>query len=244
MKRFNFFNNNDSYFNRFLSLKMKEGLTFSVEYEFFVKKIINFLNTYDCNYDIKIDNFVELSINIDNIDKKKFNSKLTDLLNNLGYEKARVVDIDGEKTIKSILLSNNKNFLIFFQKRFDLIGENPSELYHSTTEYYYNKIKNKGLVTKKQNMVSEDLERIYLTDNLSESLDFCTQKRFFYKNKYRNTDLFNMDIDKWVILEIDFKSIPDFKLRIDTKMDNSYYTYSYIPPYAIKIIDKLNFHNN
>jgi len=27
-------------------------------------------------------------------------------------------------------------------------------------------------------------------------------------------------------------------------MDNSYYTYSYIPPYAIKIIDKLNFHNN
>lgn len=241
IKKFNFFNDKDSLFNKLFSLKMKEGLIYSVDYNVFVQKINNFLKNYNCNYDIKIDNFVELSININNIDRKKFNGELVELLNNLGYEKARVVDIDDDKIVKSILSSNNKNFLIFFQKRFDLINKEPKELYHSTTEYYYNKIKKKGLVTKSQNMVSDDLDRIYFTDKLAEALDFCTQKRFFYKNKYRNIDLFDMNIDKWVILEIDFKSIPDFKLRVDPKMNNSYYTYSYIPPYAIKIVKTLNF---
>lgn len=200
VKRFKFFNDKDSLFNRLLSLKMKEGLIYSVEYDTFLKKLNNLLDNYNCSYTIKIDNFVELSINI--VDRKKLNCELTELLNNLGYEKARVVDIDSGKIVKSILSSVNKNFLIFFQKRFDLIGKETKKLYHSTTEYYYNKIKKKGLVTKSQNMVSDDLDRIYLTDSLAEALDFCTQKRFFYKNKYRNIDLFDMDIDKPYAIKI------------------------------------------
>ena len=50
-----------------------------------------------------------------------------------------------------------------------------------------------------------------------------------------------MDINKWVVLEIDITSIPDIKLYEDPKMFNSYYTYDFIPSYAIRIKQRINF---
>ena len=243
IRNFNFFNDAASYFDKFFHLSMKEGLIISVEYEFFIDKLEKLLDNYD-NITFKIlqkNEYVELYINLKNINRKNFDKRLHEIINTTGYFKSRIIDMKNNEEIKSILISKNDDFLIYFQKRFDIPKKITGNLYHATTKYYYEKIKRTGLSPKTQKMISEDLDRIYLTDNLAEALDFCTQKRFFYKKKYNNIDLFNMNIDDWVILEIDIYSIPDIKLYEDPKMENSYYTYDFIPFYAIKIKREIKF---
>lgn len=242
IKNFNFFNDDASYFDKFFNLSMKEGLIHSIDYNLFIEKLKNILNTQNINYNIKdTDEYVELHINLKDVNHKKFNNLLYSLLNNAGYFISKLIDIKQDKEIKSILISKNDEFLIYFQKRFDIPKKISGNLYHSTTKHYYEKIKRTGLSPKTQKMISNDLDRIYLTDNLAEALDFCTQKRFFYKKKYKDTPLFDMNINDWVVLEIDIFSIPDIKIYEDPKMENSYYTYDFIPFYAIKIKKELNF---
>lgn len=242
IKDFKFFNEDANYFDKFFHLTMKEGLIRSVDYDIFSEKLKNTLNKFDCEYDIKTtDEYVKLIINVKNINKKYFVKQLMDIVNNMGYFKSNLIDLVANNKIKSILSSKNNNFLIFFQKRFDVPQNTPDRLYHATTKHYYEKIKNTGLTTKSQKMISDDLDRLYLTDNLAEALDFCTQKRFFYKQKYNKIENFNMNIDDWLILEIDISSIPDIKLYKDEKMNNSYYTYDFIPWYAIKIFKEIDF---
>lgn len=239
---FNFFNDNANMFDRFFHLTMKEGLIRSVDYDFFSDKIKDLLLKYNCEYEIKTtEEYIGLIINTQNINKKQFEKQLTHFINNMGYFESNIIDIDAVNKIKSILDSKNHNFLIFFQKTFDIPKNTPDRLYHTTTKYYYDKIKKTGLTTKSQKMISDDLERIYFTDDLAEALDFCIQKRFFYKEKYRKIKNFNMDIDSWVVLEIDISSIPNIKLYRDEKMDNSYYTYDFVPWYSIKIKQEVNF---
>jgi len=239
LKKFKFFNKDTDDFHNLLHLTMKEGLIVSVDYDMFISKLKKLLNKYKYNYKIEHDdNVIKLVINI-NDNKKNFNKELTSLLNNTGYFISGI--IDNQIKIKSVLLSKNKKFEMFFNKRFDVPKNVSDILYHATTNHYYQKIKKSALSPKTQKMISNDLDRIYLTDNLAEALDFCTQKRFFIKNKYKNITLFNMDINNWVVLAIDIKSIPDIKLYIDPKMDHSYYTYDVIPSYAIRIEKEVNF---
>jgi hypothetical protein len=222
---------------------MKEGLIISVEYDFFIDKLKKFLNNYN-NIIFNIiqkDEYVELYINLKDNNHKIFDKKIYEIINTTGYFISNLIDIKNDIKIKNILNSKNDEFLIYFQKRFDIPKETKKRLFHSTTKQYYEKIKRTGLTTKTQKIISDDLERLYLTDNLTEAIDFCTQKRFFYKNKYRNIIKFDMNIDEWVILEIDIFSIPDIKLYKDEKMSNSYYTYDFIPFYAIKIEREINF---
>lgn len=240
--KFDFFNDNASYFDKFFNLSMKEGLIISVDYNMFINKLSNLLNKFNIEYNVSnTDEFVKLHINLKNTNHKTFDKQLQELKNNTGYFTSNLIDVKKDEKIKSILNSKNDTFLIYFQKRFDVPKETPQRLFHATTKQYYEKIKRTGLTTKTQKMISDDLERLYLTDNLVESIDFCTQKRFFYKNKYRNIEKFDMNIDEWVILEIDIFSIPDIKLYKDEKMNNSYYTYDFIPFYAIKVIKEINF---
>jgi hypothetical protein len=242
IKKFNFFNENSSYFDKFFHLTMKEGLIISVDYNFFIEKLENILKKEIKQYNIKqIEEYIELYIDLTNVNHKNFDKQLYELINTTGYFKSKILDIKEDKDIKSILDSNNNEFIVYFQKRFDIPKKVSGNLYHSTTKQYYEKIKRTALSPKTQKMISDDLDRIYLTDNLAEAIDFCTQKRFFYKKKYNNIDLFNMNIDKWVVLEIDIFSIPDIKLYEDPKMDNSYYTYDVIPFYAMKIEREINF---
>lgn len=242
MKYLDFFDNNRSFYDNFFHLTMKEGLIYSLDYDIFINKLERLLEKYDIDSNIdKSEEYVKLYIKIEKPKHKLFNKTLINLINNCGYFVSKLIDINNENSIKSILESKNNEFLFFFQKRFDVPKNIKGKLYHSTTKYYYDKIKRTGLSPKTQKMISNDLDRIYLTSNLSESIDFCTQKRFFYKKKYLNNNLFNMDIYKWVILEIYIFSIPDIKLYEDPKMDNSYYTYDFIPFYSMKIKKNITF---
>ena len=237
----NFNEEADLFTNQFYD-KMKEGLIHSVDYDFFCEKLEDSLKNYDVDYEItQKEKFVMLQINLKDINHKIIDKKLHELNSNMGYFTSNLIDVKLDDKIKSILISKNKEFIFYFQKRFDVPKGTPNMLYHSTTEQYYEKIKRTGLTTKSQNMVSDDLDRLYLTDNLAEALDFCTQKRFFIKKKYKDTGLFNMNIDKWIVLEIDISSIPDIKLYKDPKMENSYYTYDFIPFYSIRIKQRVNF---
>lgn len=201
ISNFNFFNNDASYFDKFFHLNMKEGLIVSVEYNFFIDRLKKLLDNYN-NINFRItqkEEYIELYINLENINHKKIDKQLYEIIHNTGYFIYKLIDIKEDKEIKSILISKNDEFIFYFQKRFDIPKKISGNLYHSTTKYYYDKIKKTGLSPKTQKMISNDLDRVYLTDNLAESLDFCTQKRFFYNKKYKNIDLFNMNIDDWVI---------------------------------------------
>jgi hypothetical protein len=242
IKKYKFFNEDSSLYDKFYSLSIKEGLIHSVDYDFFIEKLNNLLNQYDVEFNIQQkDEYVELYVNLKNIIHKDFDKKIQELLNNCGYFTSNLIDTQIDNKIKSILISKNDEFIYFFQKRFDVPKDTPKILLHSTTKYYYEKIKRTGLSPKSQKMISDDLDRLYLTDNLAEALDFCTQKRFFYKGKYKDMKLFDMNIDSWVVLEIDIYSIPDIKLYEDPKMSNSYYTYDFIPFYAIKVKKEIDF---
>jgi hypothetical protein len=240
-EKYEFFNKEADMFTNLFHMKMKEGLIQSVDYDFFINKLDLLLKKYDLIYEIdKMKEYVSLSIDISNVNRKQFDKNLKSLLSNTGYITSGMIDNDGEKII-SFINSKHNIFKILYQKRFDIPKKTPNILYHATTKHYYEKIKKTGIETKHQDMVSYDIDRIYLTDDLAEALDFCTQKRFFLKNKYKNLEFFNMNINSWVILEIDISSIPDIKLYEDPKMSNSYYTYEFIPFYAMRIKQELNF---
>lgn len=243
MRKFEeFFNEDASLFDKFFNWKMKEGLIISIDYDMFKDKLSDLLNKYDVVYTISNTNeFVKLNVNLKYTNHKIFSKKIQELLNIAGYFIANLIDIKIDDKIDSILDSKNSEFIYFFQKRFDVPQNTPERLFHATTIHYYEKIKRTGIEAKTQKMISNDIERVYLTDNLVEAMDFCTQKRFFYKKKNSKIELFNMNIDKWVILEIDIYSIPDIKLYKDEKMDNSYYTYDFIPFYAFKVVKEINF---
>jgi len=235
------FNEEADYFHNHFYLAMKEGLIHSVDYDFFCEKLDNLIKSYNIKYEIKkLEGYISLSIDISNVNKKQFNKELTSFMHNMGYFKPSIIDNNGLE-IKSIMISKDTIFNITFQKRFDVPDGTPDILYHATTKYYYEKIKKIGLVPKSQNMISNDVDRVYLTDNLSDAKEFCAEKRKFFKNKYDKTELFNMNIDEWVILEVDISSIPDFKLYKDPKMKNSYYTYESILSYAIRVKERVNF---
>jgi len=235
IKEFKFFNENATPFRQFLHLKMKEGLIHSVGYVFFIDKLKALIKKYNLDHEIfQKEEYVKVSIDIK---EKFFINELISLENNTGYFKSAIINKDGNKIKK---LSKGV-FTIFFNKRFDIPANSPDYLYHATSKHYYEKIKLTGLYPKTQKMISDDLERLYLTDNLAEALSFCTDKRFFIKDKYKKDILFDMNIDEWLILLIDIKSIQDFKLYKDTKMNNSYYTYDVIPAYAIRIEKEINF---
>lgn len=110
-------------------------------------------------------------------------------------------------------------------------------LYHLTLKDFYDKkIKLKGLIPKSQHMVSNDLDRLYLSSDVNDIYNFITEKRLFLKKKYKNIEeQYIPNLDNWVILKIDLSSLPIFKLYKDTKMNNSYYTYDTIPFHAIGI---------
>jgi hypothetical protein len=240
--KYEFFNYKASFFDKLFYWKIKEGLIQSVDYDIFSDKLKKLIDNYNTDYNIEQkDEYITLLINLENIDHKHFNNRLTEFINNTGYFKSVIIDIKDSIKVESILNSKNDKFLFYFQKKFDIPQNTPERLYHATTSYYYEKIKRTGLTTKSQKMISDDLERIYLTDDLSTATEFCTQKRIFYKTKYKNVDLFNMNIDKWVVLEIDIYSIPDIKLYKDEKMSYSYYTYDFIPFYSIKLIKEIDF---
>lgn len=242
LKKYEFFNEDSSLFDKFFSFRMKEGLIISLDYDMFVDKLKKLLSNYEVSYNISnTDEFVKLYIDLKDINHKKLDKQLYELIHNAGYFTSRLIDTKIDEEIKSIIDSKNNEFVYYFQKRFDIPKNTPDRLFHATTKYYYDKVKRTGLTAKTQNMVSKDLERLYLTDSLSEAIDFCTQKRFFYKTKYKDIKKFNMNIDEWVILEIDLFSIPDIKLYEDPKMTNSYYTYDFIPFYSMKVNKEINF---
>jgi hypothetical protein len=243
MKEFEFFNKHTNTFNQFLNLTMKEGLINSVSYEVFIEKLTTILLKYTSNdyffIDNKNDEYVYLNLILVGLNKKeKYNlfKEIQSFLNNSGYFISQVVNDNGFK-IDMVNLEINNELHIFFNKRFDIPTNTPNILYHTTLkEYYDNKIKNIGLIPKTQKMVSDDLERLYFTDNLNDAEKFIDLKYITLRKKYKNISMFkNIDLKKWTILAIDVKSLGDIKIYKDTKMENSYYTYQTIPPYSIRI---------
>lgn len=251
IKDFNHFNKEANFFDKFLNLSMKEGLIQSVSYEMFVDKLKNLLLKYIdeeyfylTNYK---DEYINLSLVISDINKKKrynLSNELFSLLNNTGYFISQAVDEMGNKIdLKTITPKKGSDVFIYFNKKFDVPMNTPDILYHVTTKNIYEeKIKNIGIVPKTQRMVSEDLDRIYLIDDINKAHDFCVEKRHHIKKKYNiKIQKYDINIDNWVILGIDIKSINQIKLYKDTKMDNSYYTFENIPPFAIRVEKDINF---
>lgn len=118
IKKFNFFNDAASYFYKFFNLTMKEGLIISVEYEFFIDKLKKLLNSYDnINFNIlQKKEYVELYINLKNINHKIFDKQLYKIINNTGYFVSKLIDIKEDKEIKSILISKNYEFILNYMK--------------------------------------------------------------------------------------------------------------------------------
>ncbi|MCK9415549.1 hypothetical protein M0Q97_02690 [Candidatus Dojkabacteria bacterium] len=226
----------------FLNLSIKEGLTLSVSYVFFLDKLKNILLKYiDEEYffiENHKDEYIYLNLILD-ISKKNatvLSKEIISFLNNSGYFISQSINDFGSKiNIQNLTQYKGKEIHIYFNKVFDVPEETPNIIYHATLfDLYENKIKKMGLIPKTQKMVSNDLERLYFINNISDAEYFIHLKYSTLKNKIKNKQ-YNIDIKKWVILGIDIKSIGKFKLYKDTKMNNSYYTYDTISPYSIRI---------
>lgn len=248
-----YFNNDFNFFYHLMYLEMKEGLIHSVDYEKFKEKLNNLLLLYfeeDYFYiNIKNDEYISLYFDKSSLSKNQiFNltKQITQLNNTLGYFISKSVD-DNSFEINNLTLNggNSENIIFYFSKIFDIPENTPYIIYHLTLkEFYEKKIKNKGLNPKSQHMVSNDLDRLYLSSDINELYDFIAEKRNFLKNRYKKIkDIFKPDLDNWLILKIDLSSIPVFKLYKDTKMDNSYYTYESIPFHAIGIEKEITLNN-
>jgi hypothetical protein len=222
-----------------------------VLYDIFIEKLKKLLLKYieeDCFYlTNKNDEYIILSLVISEISKSvryKLSNELFSLLNSTGYFISQAVDEMGNKIdLKTLTPSKGGDVFVYFNKKFDIPMNTPDILYHVTTKKIYDeKIKRIGIVPKTQKMVSEDLDRIYLTDDINKAHDFCVEKRHFIKKKYNNkAQKYNIDVDNWVILGVDIKSINKIKIYKDTKMDNSYYTFENIPVYSIRVEKYINF---
>jgi hypothetical protein len=244
LKHLKYFNNDFDLFHHLTYLSMKEGLIYSANYDIFKEKLNNLMLLYlDNDYfyiDIKEDKYISLYFDKSDLSKKNiFNltKKITNLNNTLGYFISLAVDENGFRINSLSLKGGNNNIIFYFNKIFDIPENTPMILYHLTLKDFYDKkIKLKGLIPKSQHMVSNDLDRLYLSSDVNDIYNFITEKRLFLKKKYKNIEeQYIPNLDNWVILKIDLSSLPIFKLYKDTKMNNSYYTYDTIPFHAIGI---------
>jgi hypothetical protein len=253
LKDFKHFNKEANFFNKFLNLSMKEGLILSVSYNMFIEKLKNLLLKYIDEEYFHITNnkeeYIILSLMIYNLNKKdryKLSNELFSLLNNNGYFISQAIDELGDKIdLKTLMPSKGDDIFIYFNKKFDVPMGTPDILYHVTTKTNYEeKIKSVGIVPKTQKMVSNDLDRVYLIDDINKAYDFCVEKRHFIKKKYGiKIQKYGINIDDWVILGVDMKAINKIKLYKDTKMDDSYYTFENIPPFSIRVEKEVNLKN-
>jgi hypothetical protein len=244
-----YFNDDFDLFHHLTYLSMKEGLIYSATYDIFKEKLNNlmlsYLNDEYIFIDIKNDEYISLYFDKSELSKKNIfdlTKKITNLNNTLGYFISLAVDDNGFKIDSLSLKGGNNNIILYFNKIFDIPENTPLILYHLTLkDFYIKKIKLKGLIPKSQHMVSNDLDRLYLSSDINELCNFIPEKRIFLKKKYRNIGEQHIpNLDNWVILKIELSSLPFFKLYKDTKMNNSYYTYDTIPFHAIGIEKEIN----
>ncbi|MCK9446709.1 hypothetical protein M0Q50_07610 [bacterium] len=120
---------------------------------------------------------------------------------------------------------------IYFESKFDIKIKKPNVCYHVFCDLNLNKIKKIGLVPKSLNKMSSHPERIYMTNNIIDSIDIG--------NKLKNVNLMNDKTGKYNninygIVEVDLSNI-DVECYKDPKYDKGFYILSNIT------YDKLTF---
>lgn len=233
----------------YLKIFEEEGLIKSVEYDFFIDKVRSFLTQFDIEFDINLiekneSNTIELQLDFLNLKNKiELYKRLLQLTNNLGYFVSSYIDVTTKdfivnkrqpnlNSIKSI-----RAFVLFFNKKFDLelYINNITKFYHVTPrEIYLKKISKIGLIPKHHDMISSDLDRIYLSVSIDDCYSFMYEKR-------NHLNKIGIEINNFVILEIDITLIAaNINIYKDPKQKNAYYTQEPIPKRIISLYREIN----
>jgi len=195
---------------------IKEGLIISVSYTIFAEKMSDLLNRYNIIFSITTNSDavkLELQVKKD----KKLYDEFYSLLNLTGYYISLWYDDNNEKHISGIDVSsymNNKNLIIYFNKKYDFEDNGIKiYMYHVTEWNHRNSILQKGIVSKSGKQIDNHPERIYLFDSLDDAKSFSE------------------NLIKPIIFKVDMRLVNKIKLYIDPKFPNidSFYTYDNIP---------------
>lgn len=211
------------------SIFIKEGLIHSFSYNKMEKSLHDLFNKYNLDYDIILNNNLTVKLYLSNNDR--LFTDLEKLQNVSGYYISNWKDSYSE--YKTELLTREKfrnlNYIeIIFNKRYDFVDDSINiYLYHVCEESKINKILEKGLIPKSNNIIEWHPERIYLFDNIKGCENFIKERNKIKKSNYK-------------ILKIDLRLIDKIKLYKDPKYNDKYgalYTYDNIDPISITKIN-------
>ena len=117
---------------------------------------------------------------------------------------------------------NNKNLIIYFNKKYDFEDNGIKiYMYHVTEWNHEGSILQKGIVPKSQKQIDNHPERIYLFDSLDDAKSF------------------SVNLIKPIIFKVDMRLVNKIKLYIDPKFPNidSFYTYDNIPKISLTKVE-------
>lgn len=233
----------------------EDGLIRSVDYDIFIKHITNYLSKFNFHYELEtLDVGITLFIKVEYLLNIK--NDLYKLINNLGYYKSqyiifnknRKIILDGTFDLRfdNIINENSENYIsVFCNKKYDFeFNENVDLVYHITTlDILENKILKYGLIPKYKNLDILYPDRIYLfiKENFNLFTDFIINKYNELKKIVKDKSEY-YDIENFVILKINLKSIDKIKIMEDPYYlpEKCYYTTDNIPKYAIVDIEHVN----
>ena len=132
--------------------------------------------------------------------------------------------------------------MLIFEKKYQKPLKNndievPNILYHITQKCYVTKIKQKGLIPKSGNKLSEHPERIYfLTSKPREDILWRIAKQIFIQNDSNEY----VERNAMVLLTIDITKVKNkLKFYSDPNADECVYTYDNISPKLITKMEKI-----
>jgi len=203
---------------------IKEGLIMSVSYTIFTEKMSDLLNKHNLKFSItKNPDAVKLELQVKK--DKKLYDEIYSLLNLTGYYISLWYDDNNDKHISGIDVSsymNNKNLIIYFNKKYDFEDNGIKiYMYHVTEWNHKGSILQKGIVLKSKKQIDNHPERIYLFDSLDDAKSF------------------SVNFIKPIIFRIDMRLVNKIKLYTDPKFPNidSFYTYDNIPKISLTEVE-------
>jgi hypothetical protein len=184
----------------------------------------------------------KIVVNVEKEDRENIN-KIIEFMDTFGWYPSTIENYFRSAKFGNITLTSfikePTPFSITFEAKYDTEVNNlPSVAYHVVPDLYNKKIERYGLTPKTKSKISTHPERIYMLINANkndiENLCYELYQKLSPESQGR--------INKYLILEIDLKRLPNHKFYNDPNFNmdgDGIWTFQNIPPIYIKIVGEV-----